>query len=38
MFYLVLREFVVGFGKRKQNREVKPPDLENQRTSLPKRF
>ena len=27
MFYLVLRKFVVGFGKRKQNREVKPQDL-----------
>ena len=28
MFYLVLRKFVVGFGKRKQNREVKLLDDE----------
>jgi len=28
MFYLVLRKFVVGFWKRKQNREVKPLDDE----------
>jgi hypothetical protein len=26
LFYLVLRKFVVGFWKRKHNREVKPPD------------
>jgi hypothetical protein len=28
MFYLVLRKFVVGFGKRKHNREVKPQTLQ----------
>ena len=28
MFYLVLRKFVVGFWKRKQNREVKPQSLQ----------
>ena len=38
MFYLVLRKFVVGFGKRKQNREVKPPDLENQQLHFQRDF